>query len=109
MMRFYLIFLVMLSFPVFAQQAGLEQFSKFADPMQREGKLLSLHISRGNPVRFFLAGKEEARFDSKSPRLQVRLLEPFREKVLRFDRFDNYFEVSVFAETSKFQTGPTKE
>lgn len=71
------------------------------EKMKQEGQLFSIHIALENPVRIFIVGKEEAKFDPAKLSLTVRRLKPYPGKILGVDRFDNYFLINDMAEFKK--------
>jgi len=66
--------------------------------IHKEGKLVSIKIMKGNPVRIFVVGREEAQINLKDLTLTIRRLKPYPGKVLKLDRNGEYFEVKDKAE-----------
>ncbi len=73
-----------------------------ASPSQqwrKQGQLVSIQIVKGNPVRIFVVGREEAKLDLSNLKLTVKRLKPYPGKVLTVDRAQNYF---VIPNTNEF-------
>jgi hypothetical protein len=69
-------------------------YREYQDEMRREGQFLTVHLSVGSPTRIFVVGKEEVKIDFSKLKLTVRRLNPYPGKVLKTDRYDNYFVVN---------------
>ncbi len=65
-----------------------------SDVLKHEGKLASVQLVMGEPIRIFIVGKEEAKLDLASMKLTVRRLKPYPEKLLETDQLSNYFALS---------------
>lgn len=63
------------------------------DQLKKEGQFFTIRISAGEPVRIYVLGKEEGKFDPSKLSLTIRRLKPYPGKDLAVDRFDNYFLV----------------
>lgn len=61
--------------------------------LRQEGQLLTVSLTRGSPIRIFVAGKEEAKLDPSTLKVTVRRLKPYPGKVLTTDRLGNDFTV----------------
>jgi hypothetical protein len=72
---------------------AIPSFSQTAD-QRKEGQLVTVQISYGNPIRIFIVGREEAKIDPSTMSLTVRRLKPYPAKILSVDKFNNYFVVS---------------
>jgi len=68
-------------------------YREYQDEMRQEGQFLSVHLSKGNPIRIFVVGKEEAKIDFSKLKMTVRRLNPYPGSVLKTDRYENYFVV----------------
>lgn len=68
------------------------------DYIKQEGQLFSVRISRGEPVRIFVVGKEEAKIDLSKLTITVRRIKPYPGKILNVDRHGDYFQVSEVSE-----------
>lgn len=66
------------------------------DPWRQDGELFTVQISRGNPVRIFVFGREEAKIDPKSTQLTIRRLKPYPGKILTVNKMEDYFSVPEF-------------
>ncbi|OYZ13444.1 MAG: hypothetical protein B7Y39_17645 [Bdellovibrio sp. 28-41-41] len=71
------------------------------DHLRHEGQFFSIQITKDDPIRIFVVGREEAKFDQKKLSLTVRRLKPYPGKTLTVDRFDNYFSVNDTKEFKK--------
>lgn len=67
----------------------------------KQGQLLSLRISRGDPIRIFVVGREEAQINLKDVSLKIRRLKPYPGKILKLNRYGEYFEVEDKAQFNK--------
>ena len=59
--------------------------------LKQQGKLFTIQIVPGEPIRFFVVGKEEAKLDLSSLAVTVRRVEPYPGKILSLDRQNDYF------------------
>ena len=101
--RFFLIFVLLGPLPLFfasAQTPDFEQSWNTADQWRKEGQLVTIQISKGNPLRIFVVGKEEAKFDLSSLNLTIRRIKPYPGKTLSVNKMNNYF---VVPDSSDFQ------
>lgn len=64
------------------------------ETLNQQGELFSVRISKGNPVRIFVVGREQAKFDLSKLSLTVRRIKPYPGKILTVNRFNDYFEVN---------------
>lgn len=69
----------------------LERAWRATDPWRKEGQLVTVHISRGNPIRIFVVGREEAKIDPSNLQLTIRRLKPYPGQVVQPERVDGYF------------------
>ncbi len=84
-------------FPVFssAQAPLVGNPGEFnSDVLKHQGKLVSVQLVMGEPVRIFVVGREEAKLDLADLKLTVRRLKPYPGKVLVTDQLSNYFAIS---------------
>lgn len=84
---------IVLFFNFAAQGASWDEGDRNENLIHHEGQILSVTISRGNPIRIFVIGKEEAQLNLKDVSLTLRRLKPYPGKVLKVDRYGGYFEV----------------
>lgn len=92
------------SLPIVSSLAQVAEFDSaiaWKDQWRKEGQLVTLQISRGNPIRIFVVGKEEVKIDPSTMSLTVRRLNPYPAKLLSVDKFNNYFVVSDSEEFKK--------
>lgn len=61
---------------------------------KQQGDLATVRMVVGEPIRFFVVGREEAKLDMKDLKLTVRRLKPYPAKELTLDRNGNSFEIS---------------
>lgn len=94
----FILFGLLASSASIAQTPDVEQSWKSADQWRKEGQFLSIQLSRGNPLRIFVVGKEEAKLDISTLNLTVRRLKPYPGKVLNVNKFDHYFEIADSSE-----------
>ena len=76
-----------------AQVAAVEPIQSQTDILRQEGKLVSVRIVRGEPLKIFVVGREEAQLDLSKMKLVVRRLQPFPEKNLRLEKQGESFLV----------------
>ena len=87
--------LLLTSFDLRASE--LERAWKDTDTWRAEGEMLSLRISKGNPWRIFVVGREEAKIDPATLKLTVRRLKPYPGRVIAVDRKGEHFEMGTNA------------
>ncbi len=87
--------------PSFSQVADLDSSMSGTDQWRKEGQLITIQISRGNPIRIFVVGREEAKIDPTTMSLTVRRVKPYPAKILSVDKFNNYFVISDSQEFKK--------
>lgn len=63
------------------------------DQIRRDGQLVSLLITTGNPIRIFVSGREEAKFDPHQLKLTVRRLSPYPAALLKLTREGNMYSI----------------
>lgn len=80
-----------LSLPLFADMNS-EDNKDFATKV-KEGKLMTVTLTVGNPLKFFVAGKEEARLDLKNMKLKVRRLAPYPGEELKVSQDGQFYTV----------------
>lgn len=86
--------IVFWSIPSLAKNPESIPFHEYQEEMRQEGQVLSVHLSMGSPIRIFIVGREEAKIDLSKLELTVRRMNPYPGKVLKLDRYDNYFVVN---------------
>lgn len=74
--------------------AQVDALGKPGDPWRQEGRFFTIRISLNEPVRIFVAGKEEAKIDFSKMSVAVRRLRPYPPKILVVSRYDNYFQIT---------------
>ena len=75
---------------LFAADKSIMQSRTFS----QEGRLVSVQIVMGEPVRIFVTGREEAKLDLNDLKLTIRRIKPYPGKVLDVKQRDDYFELS---------------
>jgi hypothetical protein len=66
--------------------------SSFETQMQ-QGRLVTVSVTLGNPLKIFVSGKEEAKFNLNNLKLTVRRLDPYPGEELVFDKSGRYYTV----------------
>jgi hypothetical protein len=61
--------------------------------LKQEGQLVSVQLVWGEPIRIYVVGREEAKFDPTQLALTVRRLKPYPAKVLKLTKLGDYFAV----------------
>ena len=64
-----------------------------SDLLRQEGRLVSVQLTRGEPLKILVVGREEAKLDLSKMKLVVRRLQPFPEKNLRLEKQGENFLV----------------
>jgi len=59
--------------------------------LRQQGHLFTIQLVLGEPIRFFVAGREEAKLDMSDLSVTVRRIKPYPGKVIRLDRQNDYF------------------
>ncbi|MGE0762481.1 MAG: hypothetical protein AB7N80_04310 [Bdellovibrionales bacterium] len=59
--------------------------------LSRQGQLLNVRLSLGQPIKIFIVGKEEARIDLNELNVQIRRLNPYPAQDLVLSREGDYF------------------
>lgn len=59
--------------------------------LSNQGGLVNLRISTSGPMKIYVVGREEARFDFSKMKLKVRRLEPYPAQDLQVDQKTGYF------------------
>lgn len=98
---FFLLFLPPIVPAAIAQAAPTIPNQETLDQIKQEGQFFSIHITKGDPVRIFIIGKEEAKLDLEKLTITVRRLKPYPEKILTVDRHNNFFQINDRKEFNK--------
>lgn len=101
-MKLFSVIIAILCLASFAngQYAG-EPSDPQSEILKREGKILSINLTKGQPLRIFILGKEEAKFDVKDFELTVRRIKPYPAKKLQVDSQGNYFVVDELTQNAE--------
>ena len=85
--------LVLLFGSVLASAQSMDHPSdpSYSATLKQQGKLFTIQVVRGEPIRFFVVGREEAKLDLASMALTARRLEPYPGQVMSLDRRNDYF------------------
>lgn len=75
------------------QNTPVEPMQKTTDILRQEGRLFSVKIVRGQPLKIFVVGREEANLDLSKMKLVVRRLQPAPEKNLHLEKQGESFLV----------------
>lgn len=65
-----------------------------SDVLKHEGRLVTVQLVMGEPIRIFVVGKEEAKLDLSQMKLSVRRLKPYPESQLVTDQLSNSYTIS---------------
>lgn len=85
-----LIFTLAFSISAFAQVSD-NTIPLDSRTLRQEGQLFTIQMVLGEPIRFFVVGKEEAKVDLSELKMTVRRLKPYPGKVLSLDLENGYF------------------
>lgn len=72
----------------------------FLQRQMQQGRLVTITLTLGNPVKIFITGKEEARLNLNNLKLKIRRLDPYPGEELRFNKMGNLYTVAI-PETGK--------
>lgn len=78
----------------YAQDPGFDHTARFEDRWRKDGNLVTVQITKDNPVRIFVLGREEAKIDLSKLKITVRRLKPYPGKVLKINHLNNYYVVA---------------
>jgi hypothetical protein len=90
---------IILPFFLWAQYSG-EPSDPQSNILRQEGKLVTISIVRGEPIKIFVLGKKGAEFSFRSIELEVEKISPQR-KVLNVERMENYFVIKEPLEVNR--------
>lgn len=62
--------------------------------LRQQGKLVSVGIEVGQPIKIFVVGKEEAKLNLADLKLTVRQVKPYPGKILSTNRDGDYFTIT---------------
>lgn len=91
-MKFF-IFLLIIPLLASAQTYVGDPTQSLPYTVRQEGRLLSLRLVLGEPVKLFVIGKEEAKLDLSTLKLTVRRLKPYPGKILSLNKYGDYYEI----------------
>lgn len=61
--------------------------------LRQQGQLVTVVLTVGDPIRFFVVGREEAQFDLNALKLTVRRLNPYPGKILTVNKEEGYYVI----------------
>ncbi|WP_409479879.1 hypothetical protein [Pseudobdellovibrio sp. HCB154] len=76
-----------------ADQRSEDPERSSAEVMMKEGRLMSVSLTLGNPIRIFVTGREEAKLDLSKMKLTVRRLHPYPQQELKVNKDGNFYIV----------------
>lgn len=76
-----------------ADQRSEDPERSSAEVMMKEGRLMSVSLTLGNPIRIFVTGREEAKLDLSKMKLTVRRLHPYPQQELKVNKDGNFYTV----------------
>jgi hypothetical protein len=59
----------------------------------QQGQLVSIRLEMGQPIKFYVVGKERAKLDLKTAKFSVRKVSPLPGETLQIDEHGDYFTV----------------
>lgn len=96
--------LLILARVIQADQRSEDPLQSSAETQQKQGRLMTVSVTLGNPVRIFVTGREELKLDLSKMKLTVRRLHPYPQQELKVNREGNFYTViNREAETHPFQ------
>jgi hypothetical protein len=89
-----------LLFAVMAFGQGMEDGWNFQNTsyLRQQGQFMTVQLVVGEPLKFFVLGREEANLDLKGFTLTVQRVAPYPGKVLSLEKQNNFFVVSDSSE-----------
>ncbi len=91
-----LAFLFILPGLCFGQDLFDEGFGQtYLQNQMQQGRLVTVSLTLGNPLKIFVTGKEEARFNLSNLKLKIRRLDPYPSEELVFDKTGRYYTVRI--------------
>lgn len=94
-------YLAILFFISLSASADVDPSSGNLNGMRQTGDLVSVRLVPGEPVHFFVVGKEEGQLDLSHMKLRVRRLSPGPEKTLSTKQNGNMFSLREKLDSSK--------
>lgn len=88
-----LLSLLFFSSLVFAGPATEDPERSSAETMMKQGRMMSVSLTLGNPLRIFVSGKEEGKLDLSKLKLTVRRLQPYPQQELKVNKDGNFYTV----------------
>lgn len=89
-----MIVIFMVRAKLYAQDPGFDNTARFDDRWRKEGQLVTVQLSKGNPIKIFVLGREEAKVDLKHLKVVVRRLKPYPGQILKINQMGNYYEIA---------------
>lgn len=93
--------LLILVFLVCVQSQANNWNSQSTDEFIQHGDLVSVRIVFGEPIRLFVVGKEEAKFNLADLSVTVRRLKPYPAQIFSTSREGDHFIISNSEELKK--------
>lgn len=75
--------------------ADRAQGQTFLQSQMQQGRLVTVTLTLGNPLKLFVTGKEEARLSLSNLKLKIRRLDPYLGEELAVQRDGRYYTVIV--------------
>lgn len=89
---------------ILADQRSEDPLQSNVETMQKQGRLMTVSLTVGNPIRIFVTGREEAKLDLSKMKLTVRRLHPYPQQELKVNRDGSFYTViNREAETHPFR------
>jgi hypothetical protein len=60
---------------------------------QQQGQLFSVRLEQGKPLKIFVVGREQAKFNFKDMKLTVKSISPYKTETLAVNQQGEYFVV----------------
>ena len=91
-MKIFAVFLLTLTNIAFAQTPlATEKLNSRIH--QQQGQLFSVRLEQGKPLKIFVVGREQAKFNFKDMKLTVKSISPYKTESLSVDNQGQYFVV----------------
>lgn len=93
-MKYVIVLMLFLSSQtLYSDQRAEDPERSSAEVMMKEGRLMSVSLTLGNPIRIFVTGREEAKLDLSKMKLTVRRLQPYPAQELKVNKDGNFYTI----------------
>jgi hypothetical protein len=90
-MKATIVVLLLATNSAFAHHMSYDPSDLASANLKQEGQLVTVRVVIGEPLRIFVVGREEAKFDFSELKLIVKRMNPYPSKVLSLTKTGDYF------------------